>query len=107
MRWLGPSQYQTAWLLERTQAQTDCLTYLQCPDLGLHLAGTKKVQQVLAAADELRKFLSEEDHVARVLACTAGQWSMDPAERTDEIVCAIFTRVCGANAAAVCEQAGH
>lgn len=90
LAWPTPSR--GGRLLWHTRAQADCLTYFQCPDLGLHLAGTKKVQQVLAAADELRKFLSEEDHVARVLACTAGQWSMDPAERTDEIVCAMFTR---------------
>jgi hypothetical protein len=34
---------------------------VKCPNISYHLAGTKKVQQVLANPNELEKFMSSED----------------------------------------------
>jgi len=53
-------------------------TAIKCPDIGHHLAGTKKVQQVLCDPARLRRYLSadEADQVAR---CFAPQYSLtDP-----------------------------
>ncbi|CAK4693734.1 hypothetical protein LEN26_012836 [Aphanomyces euteiches] len=37
---------------------------IKCPNITYHLAGTKKVQQVLAQPAQLRRFMSEEESVA-------------------------------------------
>eukprot|EP00051_Salpingoeca_urceolata_P028235 m.5556 g.5556 ORF g.5556 m.5556 type:complete len:534 (+) comp2396_c0_seq1:156-1757(+) len=70
---------QTAWdarlLIERSTA-------IACPNIALHLAGTKKVQQVLTDRKVLSKFLSAEE-VPRVLATFAGLYSLDPADVDD------------------------
>ncbi|ETV66900.1 glutathione synthetase, variant 1 [Aphanomyces astaci] len=57
-----PTDYpsETEWigrtLVERSLA-------IKCPNIAYHLAGTKKVQQVLATPSELRRFLTEDQSV--------------------------------------------
>ncbi|KAF0746341.1 hypothetical protein AaE_008160, partial [Aphanomyces astaci] len=57
-----PTDYpsETEWigrtLVERSLA-------IKCPNIAYHLAGTKKVQQVLATPSELRRFLTENQSV--------------------------------------------
>ncbi|RHZ19148.1 hypothetical protein DYB37_007151 [Aphanomyces astaci] len=58
---LSPKRHsETEWigrtLVERSLA-------IKCPNIAYHLAGTKKVQQVLATPSELRRFLTEDQSV--------------------------------------------
>ncbi|EGD72157.1 glutathione synthetase [Salpingoeca rosetta] len=66
-----------------SQAEWDARTQLElsaaikCPNIALHLAGTKKVQQVLAKPGTLERFISGED--ATTLRKTfAALYSLDP-----------------------------
>lgn len=52
---------------------------IKCPDIALHLAGTKKVQQVLAVDGVLERFLPA-DEAALVRTTFAGLYSLDAEE---------------------------
>eukprot|EP00049_Salpingoeca_infusionum_P015722 m.308094 g.308094 ORF g.308094 m.308094 type:complete len:523 (+) comp15939_c2_seq7:268-1836(+) len=62
-------------LVERSKA-------VKCPNLPYHLAGTKKVQQLLAQPDVIEEFLSPEQSAA-VRATFAGLYSLDETEYSD------------------------
>lgn len=62
--------WETREMLEKTLA-------IKCPTLGVHLAGTKKVQQVLAAPGELERFVTDGAAAAALRACFAGLWPLD------------------------------
>ncbi|TMW58528.1 hypothetical protein Poli38472_010087 [Pythium oligandrum] len=70
-----PNDYptETEWegrtLIERSYA-------IKCPSIAYHLAGTKKVQQALAAPAALRRFVSEEDAVL-LESSFAGLWGLE------------------------------
>jgi glutathione synthase len=49
---------------------------IKCPPIGYQLAGTKKVQQILAVEGQLELFLSSEDAM-KVRSCFAHLWSLD------------------------------
>jgi len=49
---------------------------IKCPSIGQHLAGTKKVQQVVADPEELARFVAPE-HAARLRSCFAGLYGFD------------------------------
>jgi glutathione synthetase len=49
---------------------------VKCPSISLHLAGTKKVQQALAAPGELERFAPAAD-ARQLRACFAGLYSLD------------------------------
>ena len=49
----GEAEWEARLLLERSFA-------IKCPSIGQHLAGTKKVQQVLAAPAMLARFVDPE-----------------------------------------------
>ncbi|KAK3710561.1 Glutathione synthetase [Vermiconidia calcicola] len=77
----SPAEYedQTAWdarlQLERSKA-------IKCPSVLLQLAGTKKVQQVLATphSPHLKRFLPDEKQAADVLKTFAPIYPMDKSE---------------------------
>ncbi|CAH1253103.1 GSS [Branchiostoma lanceolatum] len=50
---------------------------IKCPCISYHLAGTKKVQQVLSQPGVLEKFLEDPKAVDRVRATFAGQHTLD------------------------------
>lgn len=51
---------------------------VKCPDIRTHLAGTKKVQQVLAQPGVLEKFFPEQAGVAEQIRATfAGLYTLD------------------------------
>ncbi|KAI6180635.1 Glutathione synthetase [Aphelenchoides besseyi] len=54
---------------------------IKCPWIGLQLANTKKVQQVLAKPGVVERFLEDPDQVRNVRATFAGLWGL---ERDDE-----------------------
>lgn len=51
---------------------------VKCPDVGTQLAGTKKVQQVVARPGVLEKFFPDQpDVVEQIRATFAGLYSLD------------------------------
>ncbi|CAG5958732.1 unnamed protein product [Menidia menidia] len=60
---------------------------IKCPDIGTHLAGTKKVQQVLARPGVLEKFLPDQPRVVEQIRATfAGLYTLDMGPDGDKTV---------------------
>lgn len=58
-------------MMERSQA-------VKCPDISTHLAGTKKVQQVLARPGVLERFFPDQPQVVQQIKETfAGLYTLD------------------------------
>lgn len=74
-------QWDAVLLMERSKA-------VKCPSVSYHLAGTKKVQQVLSLPGVLERFVDAE-RAARLRTCFAGLWSL---EEDDEEVKAVIAR---------------
>lgn len=81
-----PHQYKsqehwdTRLMLERSRA-------IKCPDIGTHLAGTKKVQQVLARPGVLEQFFPNEPQVVQQMRATfAGLYTLDLGPEGDQTV---------------------
>ncbi|XP_059188474.1 glutathione synthetase-like [Centropristis striata] len=67
-------------LMERSQA-------VKCPDISTHLAGTKKVQQVLARPGVLEKFFPDQPQVVEQIRATfAGLYTLDMGPEGDKTV---------------------
>lgn len=74
----APDQYMSAdgceWdarlMMERSKA-------IKCPSISYHLAGTKKVQQVLADPGNLERIFDDPDKVARLRDVFTGLYSLD------------------------------
>nr|XP_018903512.1 PREDICTED: glutathione synthetase-like [Bemisia tabaci] len=72
----APVQYpsQLEWdarlLIERSLA-------IKCPSIQYHLAGTKKVQQVLASPNVLERLLKDEDTIKSIRKIFTGLYSLD------------------------------
>ncbi|KAL4655309.1 glutathione synthetase [Arapaima gigas] len=67
-------------MMERSQA-------VKCPNIQTHLAGVKKVQQVLAQPGVLEKFFpNEPEAVAQIRATFAGLYALDVGEQGDRTV---------------------
>lgn len=49
---------------------------VKCPDVAVHLIGSKKVQQRLVEPGELERFVSDENEVKALRACFARQYSL-------------------------------
>lgn len=90
----GPADYptQAEWaareLLERSSA-------LNCPCVGVQLAGSKKMQEVLSHREELCKFLPEADADALLQLCTElhSLEECDPNTSGQSVVAAALERV--------------
>lgn len=58
-------------MMERSRA-------VKCPDISTHLAGTKKVQQVLARPGVVEKFFPDQpEAVKQIRATFAGLYTLD------------------------------
>ncbi|XP_033096253.1 glutathione synthetase-like [Anneissia japonica] len=57
-----------------------------CPNVSLHLAGTKKIQQILAKPGVVERFISDADAVKAIRARFAGQYSLDVGPDGDEAI---------------------
>ncbi|XP_071394967.1 glutathione synthetase-like isoform X2 [Centroberyx affinis] len=67
-------------LMERSLA-------VKCPDIGTHLAGTKKVQQELARPGVLERFFPDQPQVVEQIRATfAGQYTLDMGPEGDQTV---------------------
>lgn len=81
-----PQQYKSSqhWdtrlMMERSRA-------VKCPDIGTHLAGTKKVQQVLARPRILERFFPDQPRVVEQMRATfAGLYTLDMGPEGDKTV---------------------
>ena len=61
-------------LVERSRA-------IKCPNIAYHLAGTKKVQQVLAEPGMVQRFASSPEAAARIIDTFAKLYSLDKVSR--------------------------
>ncbi|XP_071958071.1 glutathione synthetase-like isoform X1 [Antedon mediterranea] len=57
-----------------------------CPNVSLHLAGTKKVQQAIAKPGMVERFISNPDKVAAIRATFTGQYSLDIGAEGDKAI---------------------
>ncbi|XP_061636885.1 glutathione synthetase isoform X1 [Phyllopteryx taeniolatus] len=65
----------------------ECSLAVKCPDISTHLAGTKKVQQVLAKPGVLEKFFPDQLQVVeQVRATFAGLYTLDMGAEGDKTV---------------------
>lgn len=80
-----PAHYPTnaEW---KARALIEKSTSIKCPNINYHLAGTKKVQQVLALPNTLRRFFKDENKIAAIQAVCTGIYSLDKEDNGDEAV---------------------
>ena len=80
----SPDQYSSAdrceWnarlLIERSRG-------IKCPNIAYHLAGTKKIQQILAQPHVLEELLGDDAKAAKLRECFTGLYSLDLDEEGD------------------------
>lgn len=73
----------------RARALAEVSVAIKCPSIGYHLAGTKKVQQALARPGQVERFIPDPGTAAKLRACFAGLWSLDPTESDADTAAAI------------------
>eukprot|EP01084_Bolivina_argentea_P264327 447709_1 len=73
----SPDQYPTSieWSGRRIIEYSSAI---KCPNIGYHLAGTKKVQQILAMPGQVERFLPDERESIAVRRTFAGLWGLEP-----------------------------
>ncbi|XP_035500982.2 glutathione synthetase-like [Scophthalmus maximus] len=65
---------------------------VKCPDISTHLAGTKKVQQVLAKPGVLEKFFPDQPQVAEQIRATfAGLYTLEMGPEGDKTIARALT----------------
>jgi len=57
---------------------------VKCPNIGLHIAGSKKVQQELARPNAVERFLSAEES-REIRKCFAGLFALDEQKEVEEL----------------------
>ncbi|XP_073327287.1 glutathione synthetase-like [Pagrus major] len=78
--YLSEKTWDARLLMERSLA-------VKCPDISTHLAGTKKVQQVLAKPGVLEKFFPDQPQVVEQIRATfAGLYTLDIGPEGDKTV---------------------
>ncbi|XP_077433258.1 glutathione synthetase-like isoform X1 [Vanacampus margaritifer] len=81
-----PHNYRSekAW---EARLMMECSLAVKCPDISTHLAGTKKVQQVLAKPGVLERFFPNQPQIVeRVRATFAGLYTLDMGAEGDKAV---------------------
>ncbi|XP_071394968.1 glutathione synthetase-like [Centroberyx affinis] len=78
--YISEQSWDARLLLERSLA-------VKCPDIGTHLAGTKKVQQELARPGVLERFFPDQPQVVEQIRATfAGLYTLDMGPEGDKTV---------------------
>uniref|UniRef100_A0AAQ5XMX2 Glutathione synthetase n=1 Tax=Amphiprion ocellaris TaxID=80972 RepID=A0AAQ5XMX2_AMPOC len=78
--YMSEQSWDTRLLMERSRA-------VKCPDISTHLAGTKKVQQVLARPGVLERFFPGQPQVVEQIRATfAGLYTLDMGPEGDTTV---------------------
>lgn len=74
----SPDQYPSAdgceWEARLTMERSRAI---KCPSIAYHLAGTKKVQQILAQPGVLEDLMGDDDKVKKLRECFTGLYSLD------------------------------
>ena len=70
-------EWQARLLVEKSLA-------VKCPNIGLHLAGSKKVQQELARANAVERYLTAKES-KQIRTCFAGLYALDEQKDVDEL----------------------
>ncbi|XP_058064291.1 glutathione synthetase-like isoform X2 [Anopheles bellator] len=73
------NEWSARLLIERSRA-------IKCPSIQYHLAGTKKIQQALAKADVLRRFVKEKEKIEAIRDIFTGLYSLDFDDEGDAAV---------------------
>ena len=84
----APDQYGSAdgceWaarlMMERSRA-------IKSPSIAYHLAGTKKVQQILAKPGVLEELFGDADKANQLRACFTGLYTLDLVIRVQSVTC--------------------
>ncbi|KAF3696531.1 Glutathione synthetase [Channa argus] len=78
--YISEQRWDARLLLERSRA-------VKCPDISTHLAGTKKVQQVLARPGVLEKFFPDQPQIVeQIIATFTGLYTLDMGTEGDKTV---------------------
>jgi len=79
----SPDDYPTeeCWLARRL---IEASMAIKCPNIALHLAGAKKIQQELSRPGAVERFLSPEDS-KEIRSCFAGLYALDEEKEVDEV----------------------
>lgn len=78
--YVSEQSWDTRLMMERSRA-------VKCPDISTHLAGTKKVQQVLARPGVLERFFPDQPQVVEQIRATfAGLYTLDMGPEGDKTV---------------------
>ncbi|KAJ2664225.1 Glutathione synthetase [Coemansia sp. RSA 1199] len=64
------TEWNGRWLVEKSRA-------ISVPSLAYHLAGCKKIQQVLANPGQVERFIDDAETAARVRLCFVGLYPLD------------------------------
>ena len=59
---------------------------IKCPNIGYHLAGTKKVQEVISTKEILTNFVDSIEDLTALLECFAGLYNLDIINQSDSII---------------------
>lgn len=76
---------------------------VKCPDIGTHLAGTKKVQQVLSQPGVLEKFFPDQPQVVEQIRATfAGLYTLDMVKQPKRQLQAVLLLLLVKDSAGLC-----
>lgn len=63
---------------------------IKCPPIEYHLAGTKKIQQVLASPEILKRFLKDQEHVDSISKVFTGLYPLDDSDAGKAALAAVL-----------------
>uniref|UniRef100_A0A0N5AEN1 Glutathione synthetase n=1 Tax=Syphacia muris TaxID=451379 RepID=A0A0N5AEN1_9BILA len=74
------TDWETRLLIERSNA-------IKCPWIGLHLANTKKVQQILTEDGQIERFIPEDSNACKMIRSTFARiWGLEKENKSTEAV---------------------
>lgn len=59
---------------------------IKCPNLGYHLAGTKKVQEVISTKEVLIDFVDSSEDLSALMECFAGLYNLDIINQSESTI---------------------
>jgi len=59
---------------------------IKCPNIGYHLAGTKKVQEVISNKDVLINFVDSSEDLSALMECFAGLYNLDIINQSESTI---------------------
>jgi glutathione synthase len=59
---------------------------IKCPNIGYHLAGTKKVQEVISTREVLSNFVDSPEDLSALMECFAGLYNLDVINQSESVI---------------------